>query len=55
MNRNWIGIDLNPDYIQMSERRLLQTSALLDSVDPRVERVPKDLPTDEKVLAQTLF
>lgn len=55
LNRKWIGIDLNPEYVQMSERRLLQTSNLLDSVDPRVERVPKDLPKGEDVLAQSLF
>jgi len=47
LNRRWIGIDLNPDYIQMSERRLEQKSTMLDSADPRIERTPKDLPKDE--------
>jgi len=62
LTRRWIGVDLNPDYIQMSEKRIEQKSTALDSVDPRIERIPKDLPKDDKKIAddegfvvQTLF
>lgn len=54
-NRNWIGIDLNPDYITMSEQRLVQDSTMLDSVDPRFNRVPKDLPNQNEILTDNLF
>lgn len=47
LNRKWIGIDLNPTYIEMSQKRLANKSNTLDSVDPRIERTPKDLPKDE--------
>jgi site-specific DNA-methyltransferase (adenine-specific) len=53
LQRQWVGIDLNPDYIAMSERRLGEESTLLDSFDPRTERVPKDLPKDELIFAET--
>lgn len=61
LNRKWIGIDLNPEYVEMSKRRIAENSTLLDSVDPRVERVPKDLPkdnassNDESIPVATLF
>lgn len=47
LQRQWIGIDLNPDYIALSERRLGEKSLLLDSCDPRLARIPKDLPPEE--------
>ncbi len=53
LQRQWIGVDLNPEYIAMSERRLGEESLLLDSFDPRTERVPKDLPKDELVFAES--
>jgi len=52
-NREWIGFDLNPEYIEMSQNRLNDKSLDLDSVDPRVERKPKDLP--KEVSEGTLF
>jgi site-specific DNA-methyltransferase (adenine-specific) len=62
LNRKWIGVDLNPEYVEMSESRIKQNSTLLDSVDLRVERVPKDLPkvnnidsNDESLPVATLF
>lgn len=42
-NRKGIGIDLNPDYITMSQNRLNEPFACFDSVDSRMERVPSDL------------
>jgi DNA modification methylase len=44
LGRRWIGIDINPDYIAISERRMRQTTTLFDSFDPRMRRTPLDLP-----------
>jgi DNA modification methylase len=44
LKRRWIGIDINPDFIQMSQRRLEAAFEGFDSFDPRTQRVPKDLP-----------
>ncbi|MEW5988682.1 MAG: site-specific DNA-methyltransferase [Chloroflexota bacterium] len=46
LHREWIGIDINPEYIARSQRRLDSSPVQLDSFDPRVQRVPKDLPKD---------
>jgi site-specific DNA-methyltransferase (adenine-specific) len=43
LNRKWIGIDINPQYIKMSESRIKKERNLLDSFDPRENRKPKDL------------
>jgi DNA modification methylase len=45
LRRQWIGIDINPEYIEMSRRRLELAEAELDSFDPRTHRVPRDLPS----------
>lgn len=42
-NRNAIGIEINPEYIEMTKRRLSEPFYGFDSVDPRMERVPNDL------------
>ena len=49
LNRQWIGFDLNPDYVEMSKKRI---SGLYqpDSIDPREVRVPRDM--QEKHIAQ---
>ncbi|MGI4791737.1 MAG: DNA-methyltransferase [Janthinobacterium lividum] len=44
LNRKWIGIEINPEYISMSTKRIEDSSYQLDSVDPRTLRTPKDLP-----------
>jgi DNA modification methylase len=44
LGRKWLGIEVNPDYVQMSKERLEQPFTVFDSVDPRLERTPKDLP-----------
>lgn len=44
LGRRWLGVDINPEYIAMSQRRLEEDSQEFDSVDPRLQRVPKDLP-----------
>lgn len=43
LNRNWIGIDMNPDYIKMSKNRIKKEETLFDSFDPREKRITKDL------------
>jgi len=48
LNRAGIGIELNPDYVKMSQERLQKKFAEFDSVDPRMERVPLDL-RDESI------
>lgn len=48
LDRKWIGIDINADYITMTQRRLDSAFDGFDSVDPRVQRVPRDLPGSRK-------
>jgi DNA modification methylase len=43
LNRNCIGIELNPKYVEMTEERLEKPFSGFDSVDERMERVPLDL------------
>lgn len=42
-SRNGIGIDINPEYIQMSKERLEEEFLGFDSIDERMKRVPNDL------------
>jgi len=44
LERQWIGIDINPDYIAMTKKRVESTFDGFDSVDPRLSRTPRDLP-----------
>jgi len=46
LNRDCIGIEVNPDYVKMSQERLQLPFDGFDSVDPRMERVPRDLNDD---------
>lgn len=55
LDRRWIGIDLNPDYINMAEKRLSDRSTILDSYDPRLDRTPRDLPKETTVNSEKLF
>ena len=43
LNRNGVGFELNPEYVEMTENRLSKPFTGFDSVDPRMERVPNDL------------
>ena len=47
LNRNCIGFELNPKYVQMTEERLKMPFSGFDSIDERMERVPFDLTDDE--------
>jgi len=44
LNRNCIGIEMNPEYVEMTKRRLAKPFEGFDSIDPRMDRTPKDLP-----------
>ena len=41
--RKGIGIDINPEYISMTEERLNEPFTGFDSIDERMKRVPNDL------------
>lgn len=43
LNRNCIGIELNPQYISIIQERLDKEFTGFDSIDPRMKRVPLDL------------
>jgi site-specific DNA-methyltransferase (adenine-specific) len=51
LNRRCIGIELNPDYVVLARRRLQRPFEGFDSIDPRVNRVPRDLPKEYQVEA----
>ena len=42
-NRKGIGIDINPEYIKMTEERLSEKFNGFDSIDDRMKRIPNDL------------
>jgi DNA modification methylase len=42
-NRRGIGIDINPDYIEMTKERLDEPFIGFDSIDERMKRIPNDL------------
>lgn len=47
-DRKGIGIDINPEYIKMTNERLAEPFTGFDSIDERMKRVPNDL-NDAKV------
>ena len=56
LGRHWVGIDINPEYIVMSQNRMKTLIDQFDSVDPRLARVPRDLPKQkQEVLQQSIF
>lgn len=48
IDRNGIGIDINPEYIAMTRERLAEKFTGFDSIDERMKRIPNDL-NDEQV------
>lgn len=46
LNRKCIGIEINPEYVQMTKDRLANEFNGFDSIDPRMERIPNDLNDD---------
>ncbi len=47
LNRRSIGIELNPEFVAKTRKRLAKTFEGFDTVDPRADRVPRDLPQEE--------
>jgi len=52
LNRRYIGIDINAEYVEMSRNRLEQLFQGFDSRDPRTDRRPKDLPQEHETKHQ---
>ncbi len=50
-NRNAIGIEINPKYVEMAKERLTQEFVGFDSIDERMKRVPNDL-NDSKIRSE---
>jgi len=55
LNRNCIGFELNPDYVNMFKQRLSNEFFGFDSIDERIKRKPMDLPENEKELNDDLL
>jgi site-specific DNA-methyltransferase (adenine-specific) len=47
MNRHCTGIESNPEYVKLIENRLSQPFSGFDSVDPRLNRTPFNLPKNQ--------
>ncbi len=47
LGRQALGFDINPDYVEMANSRLKEPFEGFDSIDPRKERAPKDLPKEK--------
>ena len=43
LDRRCTGIEMNPEYADMIQRRLTKPFQGFDSIDPRMERIPNDL------------
>ena len=43
LNRNCMGFEINPIYVEMTKNRLSRPFSGFDSIDPRMERIPLDL------------
>lgn len=50
-NRNAIGIEINPEYVEMTRKRLLEPFVGFDSIDEKMKRVPSDL-NDKKIRSE---
>ena len=44
LKRHYIGIEINPDYASLARARIDEPFLGFDSVDPRADRTPRDLP-----------
>jgi site-specific DNA-methyltransferase (adenine-specific) len=47
LNRNCIGIEINPTYVEQTKTRIEKDFTGFDSIDPRMERIPNDLNDDK--------
>ncbi len=44
LNRRCHAMEINPDYVDLTQKRLAKPFVGFDSVDPRLDRTPRDLP-----------
>lgn len=49
LNRRCIGIELNPTYVELAEKRIQKPFEGFDSHDPRIDRIPNDLPKETQI------
>ncbi len=47
LNRRSVGIELNPEFVVKARKRLAKPFEGFDTVDPRADRIPRDLPREE--------
>ena len=47
LERNFIGFEINSEYVEMTNERLNDAFESFDSIDPRSKRVPNDLRKEE--------
>jgi DNA modification methylase len=43
LERSALGFELNPEYVELTKKRLAEPFTGFDSIDPRMERIPNDL------------
>lgn len=43
LERECIGVDINPEYVKMSDDRISRDFFGFDSIDPKMKRIPNDL------------
>lgn len=58
LNRRCLGIELNPEFVVQTQKRLQKPFEGFDSIDPRMNRTPRDLPdyiTVESLQRQVLL
>lgn len=48
LGRHFVGVELNPEYVEIAKRRLKESFDGFDSFDPRVNRRPRDLPENRQ-------
>lgn len=48
LHRHFIGIEINPEYVELANTRVNEPFLGFDSVDPRTDRRPRDFPEDKK-------
>lgn len=53
LNRICVGIEINPDYVELTRKRLKKPFEGFDSVDPRMKRTPRDFPSGNSEVGTT--
>ena len=47
LGRECVGIEVNPEFVELARSRLDEPFEAFDSIDPRMKRVPRDLRRDD--------